>query len=51
MPSAVRLYWENRRRPHYFKRGERVRVPVGVAHFPDALADDPRKLARPLRYA
>lgn len=42
MPSAVTLYWENRRRPHHFKRAERVRVPVGVAHFPREIPIPPR---------
>ena len=33
MPSAIRIYWEGRRRPIKFSTGERINVPVAVAHF------------------
>lgn len=42
MPSAIRLYWENRKRPLRFAAGERVEVPVGVAHFPREIPMPPR---------
>jgi pimeloyl-ACP methyl ester carboxylesterase len=37
MPSAIRLYWESRRRPLRFAAGEKISVPVGIAHFPREL--------------
>lgn len=37
MPSAIRIYWEGRRRPLKFAEGERVTVPVAIAHFPKEL--------------
>ncbi|HZT03754.1 MAG TPA: epoxide hydrolase [Steroidobacteraceae bacterium] len=43
MPSAIRLYWEMRRRPLRFSAGERVEVPVAVAHFPGELPIPPRR--------
>ena len=42
MPSAIRLYWEIRQRPLQFGRGQRVDVPVAVAHFPRELPIPPR---------
>jgi pimeloyl-ACP methyl ester carboxylesterase len=42
MPSAIRLYWENRKRPMRFAAGERVAVPVGIAHFPREIPMPPR---------
>jgi pimeloyl-ACP methyl ester carboxylesterase len=42
MPSAIRLYWEGRKRPLAFAEGDRVRVPVAVAHFPKELPIPPR---------
>jgi pimeloyl-ACP methyl ester carboxylesterase len=42
MPSAIRLYWEGRRRPMHLALGERVTAPVGVAHFPKELPIPPR---------
>lgn len=42
MPSAIRLYWENRRRPMRFRADERVTVPVAVAHFPMGIPMPPR---------
>ena len=42
MPSAIRLYWEGRRRPLRFAEGERVNVPVGIAHFPREIPIPPR---------
>lgn len=43
MPSAIRLYWEGRQHPLRFAAGERVRVPVGVAHFPREIPLPPRR--------
>lgn len=43
MPSAIRLYWEGRQRPLHFAAGERVNVPVGIAHFPCELPIPPRR--------
>jgi pimeloyl-ACP methyl ester carboxylesterase len=42
MPSAIRLYWESRRRPMQFAAGQRVTVPVAVAHFPKEIPIPPR---------
>jgi microsomal epoxide hydrolase len=42
MPSAIRLYWEGNRRPLKFAPGERIHVPVGVAHFPREIPIPPR---------
>jgi pimeloyl-ACP methyl ester carboxylesterase len=42
MPSAIRLYWEGRKRPLKFAPGERVSVPVAVAHFPREIPIPPR---------
>jgi microsomal epoxide hydrolase len=42
MPSAIRLYWENRQRPLRFEAAERVAVPVAVAHFPREIPIPPR---------
>ena len=42
MPSAIRLYWEGRRRPLRFGKGERVQVPVAVANFAHELPIPPR---------
>ena len=42
MPSAIRLYWESRRSPLHFAAGERVNVPVGIAHFPREIPIPPR---------
>lgn len=43
MPSAIRLYWEGRKRPLHFAAGERVNAPVGIAHFPRELPMPPRR--------
>jgi pimeloyl-ACP methyl ester carboxylesterase len=43
MPSAIRLYWEGRRRPMHLAIGERVTAPVAVAHFPKELPIPPRR--------
>ena len=43
MPSAIRLYWEGRKRPMRFRAGERVAVPVAVAHFPKEIPIPPRR--------
>jgi pimeloyl-ACP methyl ester carboxylesterase len=43
MPSAIRLYWEGRKHPLHFAAGERVNVPVGIAHFPRELPMPPRR--------
>lgn len=43
MPSAIRLYWETRRRPLRFSAGERISVPVAVAHFPREIPIPPRR--------
>ena len=42
MPSAIRLYWEGRRRPLQFAPLDRVAVPVAVAHFPREIPIPPR---------
>ncbi|MBV9910970.1 MAG: epoxide hydrolase [Sinobacteraceae bacterium] len=42
MPSAIRLYWEGRRAPMHLAAGERITVPVAVAHFPKELPIPPR---------
>jgi pimeloyl-ACP methyl ester carboxylesterase len=42
MPSTMRIYWEGRRRPLRFSAGERVDVPVAVAHFRHELPMPPR---------
>jgi pimeloyl-ACP methyl ester carboxylesterase len=42
MPSAIRLYWEFRRRPLKFGSGEKIHVPVAVAHFPREIPIPPR---------
>jgi pimeloyl-ACP methyl ester carboxylesterase len=42
MPSAIRLYWEGRKRPLKFAPGEKINVPVGVAHFPREIPIPPR---------
>lgn len=42
MPSAIRFYWEGRRRPLKFASGQRVDVPVAIAHFPKELPIPPR---------
>ena len=44
MPGAIRMYWEGRRRPLEFAPGERVNVPVAIAHFPKELPIPPRSL-------
>lgn len=43
MPSAIRLYWEIRRKPLRFCAGERVAVPIAVAHFPNEIPIPPRR--------
>jgi pimeloyl-ACP methyl ester carboxylesterase len=43
MPSAMRLYWEGRQAPLRFAPGERIRVPVGIAHFPREVWMPPRR--------
>ncbi|HUP60897.1 MAG TPA: epoxide hydrolase [Thermoanaerobaculia bacterium] len=40
--SSVRLYLESSRTPHRFERGERVRVPCAIAHFPHEAPFPPR---------
>jgi pimeloyl-ACP methyl ester carboxylesterase len=42
MPSAIRLYWEGRKRPLKFAPGERINVPVAIAHFPREIPIPPR---------
>jgi pimeloyl-ACP methyl ester carboxylesterase len=42
MPSAIRLYYAMRKSPLKFAQGQRVEVPVGVAHFPKELPIPPR---------
>lgn len=42
MPSAIRLYWEGRRRPMTFLAGDRVEPPVAIARFPKELPIPPR---------
>jgi pimeloyl-ACP methyl ester carboxylesterase len=42
MPSAIRLYWEGRRRPMTFLAGDRVEPPVAIARFPKELPMPPR---------
>ena len=42
MPAAIRLYWENRKRPLRFVAGERVEMPVAIAHFPREIPIPPR---------
>jgi pimeloyl-ACP methyl ester carboxylesterase len=42
MPSAIRLYWEGRKQPMHFRPGERIEVPVGIAHFPREIPIPPR---------
>jgi len=42
MPSAIRFYWEGRKRPLVFTKHDHVRVPVAVAHFPKELPIPPR---------
>ena len=43
MPSAIRLYWEIRKAPLRFSAGERVGLPVAVAHFPREIPVPPRR--------
>lgn len=43
MPSAIRLYWENRRAPIRLGADERITVPTAVAHFPRELPVPPRR--------
>jgi pimeloyl-ACP methyl ester carboxylesterase len=42
MPSAIRFYWEGRRRPLQFAPGQRINVPVAIAHFPREIPIPPR---------
>ena len=42
MTSTLRLYKENRARPHVFEEGEHVAVPLGMAVFPKELPVPPR---------
>jgi microsomal epoxide hydrolase len=42
MPSAMRLYWEGRRKPLQFGPTDRIRTPVAVAHFPREVWLPPR---------
>jgi pimeloyl-ACP methyl ester carboxylesterase len=42
MPSAVRLYFEMRKRPMHFQAGERVNVPCGIARFAKEAPFPPR---------
>jgi len=42
MSSAIRLYWESRRSPLRLSAGERIEVPVAVAHFPREIPIPPR---------
>jgi len=42
MPSAIRLYWEGRRRPLQLAAGERITSPVAIARFPKELPTPPR---------
>jgi pimeloyl-ACP methyl ester carboxylesterase len=43
MPSAMRLYWEGRKQPLHLAAGERIDVPVGIAHFPLEIPIPPRR--------
>jgi pimeloyl-ACP methyl ester carboxylesterase len=40
--SSTRLYVEGRRAPMHFPKGARVRVPCGIAHFPQEAPFPPR---------
>jgi pimeloyl-ACP methyl ester carboxylesterase len=40
--ASLRLYKENRAAPLIFGAGERVRTPLGLAHFPHELPTPPR---------
>ena len=42
MPAAIRIYWEGRQRPLTFSAGERVNIPVAVAHFRREIPIPPR---------
>jgi pimeloyl-ACP methyl ester carboxylesterase len=42
MPSAIRLYWEAKRRPLKLAAAQRIEVPVAVAHFPREIPVPPR---------
>jgi pimeloyl-ACP methyl ester carboxylesterase len=42
MPSAIRLYWEGRRAPMRFGKGQRIETPTAFAHFPQELPVPPR---------
>ena len=42
MPSAIRLYWENRLQPMKFESAQRVSVPVAFARFPKEIFVPPR---------
>lgn len=42
MPSAIRFYWEGRRRPLIFAPGQKIGVPVAIARFPKELPIPPR---------
>ncbi|MGF6770818.1 pimeloyl-ACP methyl ester carboxylesterase [Paraburkholderia sp. GAS199] len=39
---AIQMYWENRLQPMRFAEGQRVRPPVGFAHFPKEINHPPR---------
>jgi pimeloyl-ACP methyl ester carboxylesterase len=41
--SVVLGYWEARKRPLKFAPGEKVNVPVAIAHFPREIPIPPRK--------
>ncbi len=43
--SSMRLYYEVRQRPWRLKKGERIRVPTGVAAFPKEILRPPREWA------
>jgi len=41
--SSNRLYFEARRRPMHFQKGQRVAMPCGIAHFPKEAPFPPRE--------
>src|SRR5690606_17624256 len=40
--SSIRIYNENRKNPHIFKKDDFVQVPVGYAKFPKEISTPPR---------
>ncbi len=41
--SSFRMYFENRKAPLRFERGDFVRTPCGIAHFPKEILFPPRE--------